>query len=110
MFRVGNRQSDLDILEPSEGDDLARAGGWNLDTVQAVEGIEFCDTRLVGFLVRIERQQRNDIADVSRSALDTTDREPPEIRRVVDRGHEHLEWTFGVVRRRGHFLNDGLEQ
>ena len=47
--------------------------------------VELRDARLLALLVRVERQQRDLVADVHRAALDAADAEPAEVRRVVDR-------------------------
>ena len=44
------------------------------------------------------------------AALHAADGEPPEVRRVVDRGGEHLERALGVARRRGDRLENHVEE
>ena len=82
----------------------------HLDAIEPVEGVQLGDARLLGLLVRVERQQRDDVADVRRAALDAPDAQPAEVRRVVDRRNEHLERTRRIARRRRHLGDDRLEQ
>ncbi len=46
----------------------------------------------------------------NRAALDTADREAPEVWRIIDRRDEHLERRLGVARRWRHGADDRVEE
>src|SRR5690348_9285604 len=109
MLVVGDGETDFYRLEPCQGHDLTGGCLRHLDAIESLEREELRDTRLFNALRFIERHERYRIADVNRSARNATTAQPPEIRRVVDGGDEHLERTGGIAGRRGYMLDDRLE-
>ena len=101
---------DLDALQTRERDDLSRRGILQLDALEPLEPVKLRHPRLLGGLIGVERQQRHDVTDVHRSTLDSSDAEPAEIGRMIDRRDEHLQRARRVVRRRRHVPDDCLEQ
>ena len=70
VLDVRHRQPDLDAIQARQRDDLAGRRLGHLDAIQSVEGEQPRDPRLVRLLVHVERQQRDDVADVRDASLD----------------------------------------
>ena len=87
---------DLHAGESREGDDLARPRLLQLDPLQPLEAKEL---EHPGLLVRAvahrpgfaQRQERHRLPDPDTAPLDPPDRDPAQVRGVVQRRHEHLE-------------------
>ena len=104
----GDRLADRHLGDAGDGDDIARPGlirGHALELLRDVElgQLDVLD-RAVG------AAPGDGLALAHRAVVDAAEREAAHVRRRVEVGDERLQRMRGIVLRRGHMLEDRVEQ
>ena len=124
---VRKRVADLDPFRSRKPDDVAGVRLFDVDPVESAEGVEPRHPRAHPPLpapppspgtivspsptIRTRRRQpHHPLTDPHPAPLHPPDRDPPHIRRVVQRRHQHLERPARVHARRRNVLDHRLEE
>ena len=109
VLDVGDRLADRDVLDAGQADDVAGGGLLNVDALQAVEGIELGDLRLLDVPRRACTTATG--SPISHAAVeDAADRDASQVVARVEVGDEQLQRRVGVAPRRRHVVDDRVEQ
>ncbi len=105
---IGDRLTDLGVLDAGEGHDVARAHLLGLDALQPEvrEGLRYA--RLGHRAVFVD--QVHELATLDLAAPHAPHHDAPQVLGVVEVGDQHLEGGREVHLGRGDLLEDGLEQ
>ena len=82
------------IVNAAEDDDVAGAGRIDLDSLEAVETVEFEDATIAHITVCGHQADRRVGADAT--ALDSADTQDADVAVVVETGHLQLQTAVGV--------------
>ena len=107
-FGVGHGLADEDALHPGDGQDVARPADGLVHALQPFEGIELGDFGGVEGAVALGDGHR--VAIFQGSLEDAPNAQAAQVVAVIQVGDEHLQDGFGIARRRGNVLQDGVEE
>ena len=108
MLHVGDRLADGDVLDAGQADDVARRGFLDVDALQAVEGVELGDLRVLDGGVELD--DGDGVADLHAAVEDAADRDAADVVARVEVGDQQLQRRVRVAARRRHVLDDRVEQ
>src|SRR5436309_1183369 len=115
VVRSRDRLPDLHAREPGQRHDFTGRGLFQLHPLQALEPEQLDHARLLVRAVpqrpgRAQRQHCDGVAHPHPAPLDSPDRDPPQIRRIVQGRDEHLQRPACIRPRRRDRAEDRLEQ
>src|SRR5688572_20822586 len=109
MIDVADGASYLHPFESCHRNDIAGRGLGDLDALESLVRVELGDTRGLDARESFDGQQRHCVAEMDNPALDAADGESAEVRRVIQRRHEHLKWPRRVTGRWRDVFDDRVE-
>ena len=105
---VGERLPDRHLVQAGHGDDLARARLFHIDAVELLGDVQLDDLRR--FDRAVGATPRHGLATPDRAVAHPAEREPSEVRRGVEVGHQRLERVALFVLGSGDVILQRLEQ
>ena len=97
---IRDRFPDVNLLDAGDGDDVARAGFFDLHPLQSLETEQLLDARLPARR-RPASMHRHGLALADGAAIDAADGDPAEIFVVIHQRYLHLQRLVGSSAGRG---------
>jgi hypothetical protein len=108
VLGIADRFADGDALNAGEADDVAGGGLFDFRALQAIEGKQLGDLRLLNGPT--ELQHRHRAVQLHGAVEDAADRDASEVVARVEIGDRDLQRRVGVAAGRRHVLDDRVEQ